>query len=359
MGSGHLLRSLGGLLLFAGLAAPALAEGSPQGNAAGASGPAAAALASAAAALASAAAQPAAAEKPASPAAPAAPASSGPAPSAWAGTVELYGFAPLRTSGSTTVQGLSTDFDFDLGQVLRALTGMASVRGSVEYSRLGLLTDLSTVSLLGVRGSTTNGVQLSRSLGPGGGGVSVTVPPRSLNANIGFSQGIIDLALRYRIGDRESAVARPGRFSLIPYAGVRFVNLQSSLDLELQGEGSNLTLTGPRGRTLSLNGSPRSFSRYGAVSSSVAQPLLGTQAMVFLAPRLRLFARGDIGGFGIDQPSNLSWNAQAGLGYAIGNSTQLNLSWRSLHLGGSSTETPGNGYILNENGVEIGLKFFL
>lgn len=352
MGSGHLLRSLGGLSLLAGLAAPALAGGSPQSNAASSSGPAAAVLASAPS-------QAAAAGKPGSPAAPASPASRTPAPSPWAGTVELYGFAPLRTTGSTTVQGLSTDFDFDLGQVLRALTTMASVRGSVEYGRLGLLTDLSTVSLEGVRGRTSNGVQLSRSLGPGGGGVSVTIPPRSLNANIGFSQGIVDLALRYRFGDRESAVARPGRFTLIPYAGVRVVNLRSSLDLEHQGAGANLTLTGPNGRTLSLNGSPRSFSRYGAVSSTLAQPLLGTHAQVFLAPRLRLFARGDIGGFGIDRASDLSWNAQAGLGYAIGNSTQLNLSWRYLHLVGSSTETPGNRYTLNENGVEIGLKFFL
>lgn len=295
----------------------------------------------------------------ATPAAPTVATEASPAPSPWAGTVELYGFAPLRTSGTTTVRGLSTDFDLDLGQVLRPLTGIATVRGSVEYGRVGLLTDLSYLSLQGAEGRTGNGFQLSRSLGPRGGSTaSLTIPPRTLNANLGFIQGIYDLALRYRFGDRETAVARPGSFTVIPYAGVRFVNLQSNVGIELQGAGSNITLTGPRGRSIGLDGPARSFARYGDFSSTVAQPLLGTQAMVFLSPRLRLFARADIGGFALNNADDYSWNTQVGLGYAIGNSTQLNLSWRYLHLGGSNGATPQNAYLMNENGIEAGVKFF-
>ena len=282
-----------------------------------------------------------------------------PGPSPWAGTVELYGFAPLRTSGTATINGLSADFDLGLGQVLRPLTGIATVRGSVEHGRIGLLTDLSYLSIQGAEGRTSNGFQLSRSLGPlGGSTANLTIPPRTLTASIGSIQGVYDLALRYRFGDRETAVARPGRFSVIPYAGVRLVNLQSNLGLEHQGAGSNLTLTGPRGRSIGLDGPARSFTRYGDFGTTLVQPLLGTQAMVFLSPRLRLFARGDIGGFGIDNPNNVSWNAQAGLGYAIGNSTQLNLSWRLLHLGASNGATPQNAYLVNENGLEVGVKFF-
>ncbi|MGB5240009.1 MAG: hypothetical protein WBN80_05120, partial [Prochlorococcaceae cyanobacterium] len=66
--------------------------------------------------------------------------------------MELYGFAPLRTSGTTTVKGFSTDLDLDLGQVLRPLTSAAYFRGSVEYGRLGLLTDISYVSVKGEEG---------------------------------------------------------------------------------------------------------------------------------------------------------------------------------------------------------------
>lgn len=279
-------------------------------------------------------------------------------PSPWAGTVELYGLAPLRTSGTATVRGLSTDFDLDLGQVLQPLTALASLRGSVEYGRLGLLSDLSYLSLQGAQGVSRGGLNADQSFGPlGRKSASLAIGAKTINASMGLVQGIYDLALRYRFGERETAVARPGSFTVIPYAGIRLVNVQYNLGLEGQGSGSSITVTGPT-NSFSLNRPAGSFTRYGELSSTVAQPLLGSQAMLFLSPRLRLFARGDIGGFGIDQPENLSWNAQAGLGYAIGNSTQLNLSWRLLHLGGSNGAPQPNAFSVNENGIEAGVKFF-
>ena len=279
-------------------------------------------------------------------------------PSPWAGTVELYGLAPLRTSGTATVRGLSTDFDLDLGQVLQPLTALASLRGSVEYGRLGLLSDLSYLSLQGAQGVSRGGLNADQSFGPlGRKSASLAIGSKTINASMGLVQGIYDLALRYRFGERETAVARPGSFTVIPYAGIRLVNVQYNLGLEGQGSGSSITVTGPT-NSFSLNRPAGSFTRYGELSSTVAQPLLGSQAMLFLSPRLRLFVRGDIGGFGIDQPENLSWNAQAGFGYAIGNSTQLNLSWRLLHLGGSNGAPQPNSFDVNENGIEAGVKFF-
>ena len=279
-------------------------------------------------------------------------------PSPWAGTLELYGLAPLRTSGTATIRGLSTDFDLDLGQVLQPLTALASLRGSVEYGRLGLLTDLSYLSLQAAQGVSQGGLNADGSFGPlGRKSASVAIGSTSINASMGLVQGVYDLALRYRFGERESAVARPGSFTVIPYAGIRLVNVQYDLGLEGQGSGSSITVTGPN-NSFGLNRPAGSFTRYGELSSTVAQPLVGSQAMLFLSPRLRLFARGDIGGFGIDQPENLTWNAQAGLGYAIGNSTQLNLSWRLLHLGGSSGAPQQNAFDVNENGIEAGVKFF-
>jgi hypothetical protein len=277
-------------------------------------------------------------------------------PSPWAGTLELYGFAPLRTSGSTTVRGFTTDLDLDLRQVLTPLTGAAFLRGSVEHNRVGLLTDISYISLQDARG-TVEEIQ-TRSIG--GRRRSLTLTPegqRSLGADVGVIQGIYDLALRYRFGDRESAVARPGSFSLIPYAGVRLVDMRFNLAVDSLGPDRSLTFRGPRrDASRSLQGLNLQAER--SFGETVLQPLLGTQAMVFLSPRLRLFARADVGGFGINNPDDYSWNAQAGLGYAIGNSTQLNLSWRTLHLGGSNGQTPGNAFDLNENGMELGLKFF-
>ena len=281
-----------------------------------------------------------------------------PAPSPWAATLELYGFAPLRTSGTTTVRGFTTDLDLDLGQVLRPLTSAAYFRGSVEYGRVGLLTDISYVSVKGEEGKLQD--IKTRSFEGRRGERSLTLTPdgqRSVNASIGNIQGIYDLALRYRFGDRESAVARAGSFTVIPYAGVRFVDMKYDLEVEVQGAERTLTFKGPRlekSRTLQgLN-----LQRQQSFGGTVAQPLVGTQAMVFLSPRLRLFARADIGGFGLNNSEDYSWNTQAGLGYAIGNSTQLNLSWRYLHLGGSNDQIPENAYNIDQNGIEAGVKFF-
>jgi opacity protein-like surface antigen len=286
------------------------------------------------------------------------PAASEAAPSPWAGTVELYGFAPLRTTGSTTVKGFTTDLDLNLGQVLRALTGTAAIRGSVEYGRIGLLTDISYVSVAGEEGKLQE--IRTRSIEGPLGRRSLTLTPdgqRSVVASISNIQGLYDLALRYRFGDRESAVARPGSFAVIPYAGVRFVNMQYNLAVQSSGPSRTLTFRWPR-----LEGSKTldgwNLQRQQSFGSTVAQPLLGTQAMVFLSPRLRLFARADVGGFGVNNADDYSWNTQLGLGYAIGNSTHLNISWRYLHLGGSNDKVPENAFNINQNGIEAGVKFF-
>ena len=188
--------------------------------------------------------------------------------------------------------------------------------------RLGLLGDLWYVNLAAQSGRLVG----NRSL-------------FTATADVGQKLGIYDLALRYRFGEQESAPGRPGAYSVIPYAGVRFVDMR--YDLSAQFDGPNLSL-----------------SRSRSFGGTVTQPLLGTQASVFLSPRLRLFARGDLGGFGVNNSDNYSANAQVGVGYAVGNNTQLNLSWRYLHLGGTNDQSPENAYDINQNGVEMGVKFF-
>jgi hypothetical protein len=110
--------------------------------------------------------------------------------------------------------------------VLQPLTALASLRGSVEYGRLGLLTDLSYLSLQGAQGVSRGGLNADGSFGPlGRKSASVAIGSTSINASMGLVQGVYDLALRYRFGKRESAVARPGSLTVIPYAGIRIVNV--------------------------------------------------------------------------------------------------------------------------------------
>jgi hypothetical protein len=242
----------------------------------------------------------------------------------WRGTVELYGFAPLRVTGTTTINGFEADTDLDLGDILSSLEWITALRGSVERDRLGLLTDLSYVRLGAEAARTTPAGRFT-------GKASVT-----------NTLGLYDLAVRYRFGDPESAVAEPGQFSIIPYAGVRVIDAQLGVKAQIRGNGP-----------LGLE-----FERQGNFGRTWAQPLLGMQASVFVSPKLRLFARGDIGGFGLSGDKDLSGNAQVGLGYAVGNNTDINLSWRFLGLRYENDRTPSSGFSNYQNGIELGLKFF-
>ncbi|MEO1002484.1 MAG: hypothetical protein AAFX65_05155 [Cyanobacteria bacterium J06638_7] len=246
------------------------------------------------------------------------------APSPWAGTVELYGFTPLRSSGTTTVRGFDADFDLDLGDILSALDGAFYLRGSVERERWGILTDLSYVRLGDKKASTS-----ARGNFTG-------------NARLAFEQGVYDLAVRYRFGDRESAVAKPGDWTVIPYLGVRVIDLEQEVKAEV------------RSRVLRGN----SLQKQGSLERTWAQPLVGLQASTFLSPRLRAFARADIGGFGLSGDEDLSGNVQLGLGYAIGENTDLNLSWRYQGIRYQNDRTPGSGVNVDNNGIELGVKVF-
>jgi hypothetical protein len=252
------------------------------------------------------------------------PSEESPAVSPWAGTIELYGFAPVRSTGTTTVTNgtinFSADTDLNLGEALSKLKWATSLRGSIEKNRLGILVDLDYVKL-GQYGSKTGERGFTG------------------RAEVTASQGIYDLALRYRFGDREAAVGKPGQFSLIPYAGIRVIDAK----LDVAGQ---------------LTRRPISLQKQGTFGRTWVQPLLGTQATIFMSPRLRAFARADIGGFGLSGSEDLSGNAQAGIGYAVGNNTDLNISWRYSGINYNTGDTPDSGYSSYLNGFEIGLKFF-
>ena len=245
----------------------------------------------------------------------------------WRSSVELYGPVPLRLDTTTTVvtqnnRSVTTEAVLNLGQVLDNLQWITAVRGSVEKGRWGVLTDLSYTKLGQEDGATTpNGLLTGR-------------------ASVNVSQGIYDLAVRYRFGEPEAAVGTPGQFSLIPYAGIRVIDAQ--MDVAAQVDLGNIL----------------SVQRQGNFGRTWAQPLLGTQASLFLSPRLRAFARADIGGFGLGGAKDLSGNAQIGLGYAVGNSTDLNISWRYFGIDYNNGDNPDSGFSSYQNGLEIGLKFF-
>jgi hypothetical protein len=263
-------------------------------------------------------------QEPGPPAAETTPAPVPVAPDPWAATIDLYGFVPIRTKSTVSIKGLDATSDVSFSEVLPLIQMTASARASLEKGRLGLLTDLNYFRV---------GAQAAR------------VGPRDRltgSAELGFSQGIYDIALRYRFGDREAAIGKPGQYSIIPYAGIRIVKL--ALDLEASVTGNGLLGV--------------SKEKQGDFGRTWVQPLIGTEATLFLSPRLRAFVRADLGGFGLAGAQDLSGNAQVGLGYAIGNNTDLNVSFRYLGLVYDNGAEQASGYDLSQTGVQLGLKVF-
>jgi hypothetical protein len=254
------------------------------------------------------------------PAAPSGPATSGPL---WDGTVELYGFLPWLQS-TTTVGGFTAITDLDPAEILQTLQSSFSARGSLERDRLGLQLDVAYNQLGAARSRST-----SRGLFTG-------------TSEVTTINGVYDAALRWRLGQRERPVGSPGSGWLIPYAGIRVVQARLDVAAELQGNG-------PLGLSL---------QRQGTLERTWTQPLLGVQGSLFLTPRLRAFARGDLGGCGLAGAEDFSANAQAGFGYAIGNSTAVNLSWRYQTLRWNNGAQRSNGFSADQNGVELGLKVY-
>ena len=241
----------------------------------------------------------------------------------WSFTVEGYGYLPW-VNATTTIRGFETDTELGPGQALNLLQSVVSARATGEGHRIGLLVDTAYTQLGSQRSTTTR-----RGL------VEASSDLTSIN-------GIYDLALRYRFGSREVAVGRPGDWSLIPYAGARLMQAQLHVNTAIQGNG-------PLGLSL---------QRQSSLERTWTQLLLGSQASLFLTPGLRLFARADVGGFGLAGEQDLSGNAQAGLGIALGNNTDLNLSWRYLGVAWSNGAERSTGFTSHQSGIEIGLKVF-
>jgi hypothetical protein len=250
------------------------------------------------------------------------PATAEPTPaSPYSFTVEPYGYLPWAHV-DTSIRGFDSTTVLGPGQLLNLLESGASARASAEVDRTGLLIDLAyyrlgnQLSQTGRRGLLTGTAELT-----------------SINSTY-------DFALRHRFGAREAATGQPGAWTVIPYAGARI--LQAQLDLAAQ-------LRGPRGF---------GFEKVGSLDRTWTQPLLGTQASVFLTRDLRLFARGDIGGFGLAGSRDLSGNAQVGLGYALGGNTAVNVSWRYLGIDWSNGNSRSTGFSSQQSGIEAGFKVF-
>lgn len=252
---------------------------------------------------------------------------------AWKFSIEPYVFAPLRVQGPITVRGVTANIDADLGQVLEALSFAAAARARLEKGQFALFTDLYYVSLQGSGLRSINVLE-----GPRG-------RTRAIDAatTVNTSQGIYDFAAQYRFGSDRPDPNGGLVLSVSPYVGVRVVDVATSLDLQV----SSTSRTGQR---------EISSQRFLSSSQTKVQPLLGSELKLIVTPEFSLFARGDIGGLGLGGGENLSANGIVGAAIKIGNSTNLNLAYRTLRLNLGNTDPSPSSFDITQTGLQLGLQ---
>jgi len=240
----------------------------------------------------------------------------------WTGSAEPYIHVAMKQFSTVTANDFQGRTQLPPGQLRKLLEFIGSVRGSIERENLGLMIDAAYVRL---------GSQFSTNIA---GGLFTG------EGRISLSLGVYDAAVRYRFGIPEADARESGTATVVVYAGVRVIDLWADIDAEVKG---------PFGYEMKDKGE---------VERVWAQPLIGVSGSVVLLPNLRVFARADAGGFGLEGLQDCSGNAQLGLGYALCPSLQTNLSWRYRRLAWKSFDEPTYGFTNDQKGFDLGQNFW-
>lgn len=269
----------------------------------------------------------------------------------WRLYLDLYGFLPIDTDSSTTLDGNTTNINWDLSDVIDNLSRVLTMRAGIEFDRWGLQTGINSTSF-NTRESSSQWVTSDMSVIDKVTGVPSTgrlTMKGDVDADIHLDQTLIDIAVRYRAGMVQRPKMPKGSSSFVGFAGARIVDgsISADVDVKLAATYEDPKLVTKRSGTKRLT---ESWSR------TWVQPLVGMNATYALTPELQAFVYLDAAGFGLTGRKDLSGTAQAGLAYAVGNSTQISLSYKYFGL----TYEPANnrnGYETTAHGPNLGLRF--
>jgi len=159
-----------------------------------------------------------------------------------------------------------------------------------------------------------------------------------VDADVTTEFALVDIAGLYRFYERPIGADNSRKLSFDVLAGARYWHLESDIDLELRLERFNLK---------------KDFE----ARKDWIDPILGLRTGVNLTRKLTLWARADIGGFGVG--SDFSWNVSAVLGYDVYRNITLALGYRVLDVnfedGSGDDKTELNATL---HGPMLGLVFF-
>ncbi|MCZ6862731.1 MAG: hypothetical protein O7I42_21110 [Alphaproteobacteria bacterium] len=239
----------------------------------------------------------------------------------WRFSVQPYLFAPVSTTGTSTVAGGSVDLDLNLKDLLNYLNFMASGRVEAWKGDFGLIIDAYYVN---IGGDETIGL-------PAGGTVGVDVD---------MKQFWFDLLGAYRVA--HGAYDETGRrYAIDLQAGVRYNRLRQEIDADVSVD------IGPRaGFQKSLGGTEDWF-----------EPVVGVRGMAQISDRWTIGARADFGGFGVGD-DDLQWKVIAGFDYRAWERTSVKFGWQFYGIDYSTNRSDGKfAYDVFMTGPYMALTF--
>jgi hypothetical protein len=212
----------------------------------------------------------------------------------WRFQLTPYIWATSADIDAATINGRSASAELDFNDLFDLLDFAGFARIEARKGRLGFFFD-ATYADLGAEGD------FKPQIGP------ITFPTIEIESD--FRQASLDLGVTYRFyipsGEKKK------RLWIEPLGGLRYAYLKQEIDIS-KAPGP---VIGALGRTL-------------GDEEEWFEPFIGARIGVNLTPKLTFIARGDIGGFGLDDASDLTWNFLAGFDYKPWQSVSIKIGYR-------------------------------
>lgn len=243
----------------------------------------------------------------------------------WRFELTPYFWASGADIDAATIKGRTASAELDFGDILDLLDFGGFVRFEAWKGNWGFTVDTTYVDL-GAEGEFTP------TLGP------ITFATIDIEGD--FKQANVDLAITHRFD------ISPGNKSeslwIDPMVGIRYAYLKQEFDIS-KAPGPIL---GALGRTL-------------GGSEDWIEPIIGGRIGVRLTDKIIFAVRGDIGGFGIGDASDLTWNIVAGFDYKPWKTVSIKIGYKIYDIDyetGSGNERFGINAQLQ--GPALGVTFY-
>jgi opacity protein-like surface antigen len=212
----------------------------------------------------------------------------------WQIQVNPYFFAP-GLEGDLTVNGQTATVDLSFDDILDNFDVIGfSNRVVARKGKLGLIFDIAYV------GATTE-VKLE-----------TLAPPSSIGVDVDIADLSLDFGVSYRVVD---TIVAGKRLWIEPLGGLRYHYFKQEIDLNV-----DVTFPPPVGaksRGATLGG-----------DEDWVEPFVGGLMGIDLTDKFSFLLRGDAGGFGMGDASDLTWNILAGLDYRFSQRASVKLGYR-------------------------------